>query len=599
MMRTLIFVLTTGLLLGLCSCRAEQPSSPTSTGNERPKPKAKKPDASKVEKKPVQSADGKRVAFAVAWCTDPDPEKAAKTAAAGAIKDLGCPPKGLIFYEYFPKTVAPPVVKDGGDGEKPVKEAPVPEKQPEVPVPEKKVEVPTPKEEEGLAPPENEAEVPSPEKQQDVPVPEKKEEAPVPGKEDGPPAPQKKEETPVPGKEDGPPAPEKQQDVPVPERQEDVPDLDKEKRVLPAIGGVAASVPVIGCRARSLVTGGTMLSDTVAVLAIGGDDISCKVAKAKLEVDRKAVGTSIAKQLGDVKDLKLVMALSEMSLSFDTSEGVSVEDFIRGVLETAGKDVTLFGGNCMPNNHLTDDRRGVEFIDDEALSGHVVAMGIGGPVAVHANHTNEFSPSEETVTVTKAEDKWVVELDGQPAEDVYRKIRGMPPDEQFTSDWQHPIGVVVTPVKVYLRMIMNWIDRDGRDRFGIPSAMPPGSLEFVAAVPVGTKVKILKGGKDPEAILESAKEGTVESLQKAGKGKPLLALLSDCCARGMRLRELSKVDRCEIREAILPAISSQGKLPIFGFYAWGELGPIAGQFNGLPWMYQQHTFVSALLTEEK
>ena len=38
---------------------------------------------------------------------------------------------------------------------------------------------------------------------------------------------------------------------------------------------------------------------------------------------------------------------------------------------------------------------------------------------------------------------------------------------------------------------------------------------------------------------------------------------------------------------------------IFGFYAWGELGPIAGEFGGLPCMYQQHTFVSAVLTEEK
>jgi len=164
------------------------------------------------------------------------------------------------------------------------------------------------------------------------------------------------------------------------------------------------------------------------------------------------------------------MALSEMNLSFDTTEGVSVEDFIRGVLETAGKDVTLFGGNCMPNDPAAGDLGGVQFIDDEALSGHVVAMGIGGPIAVHANHTNEFTPSEETVTVTKAEDKWVYEFDGQPAPEVYRKIRGMEADEQFTIDWQHPIGVVVAEDKVYLRMVL------GEDQ-------QKQGLQFVAADP--------------------------------------------------------------------------------------------------------------------
>ncbi|MHC4176187.1 MAG: FIST signal transduction protein [Planctomycetota bacterium] len=471
MTRILTMVLTVGAILALCGCGAEeQPQPQTPNGNGKP-------------------ADAKSVAFSVAWCTDADPEAAAKTATAEAIEKLGCPAKGLIFYEYYPKTVKETVTGDEG-----------------------------------------------------------------------------KEE----------------------EVEKEVPDAEKEKKVLPVIRTVAESVPVIGCRARSLVSGGTMLSDTVAVLAVGGEALSCKVAKAQLDVDRRAVGDSIAKQLGDVKDLKLVMALSEMNLSFDTTEGVSVEDFIRGVLETAGKDVTLFGGNCMPNDY-PDDKGGVQFCDDEVLEGHLVAMGIGGPIAVHANHTNEFALSERTVEVTKAEDKWILEFDGKPAAEVYREIRGMKPDEPFTSDSQHPIGVIVTgdEKKVYLRMVLE----EDKQR---------GALRFVAAVPVGTKVKILIGGFDAQAILDSAGEGITESLNKAGDAQPLVALLSDCCARGGRLRQFRKAEECEVKQAILPAMSDKGaEFPIFGFYAWGELGPIAGEFGGLPCMYQQHTFVSAVLSEEQ
>jgi hypothetical protein len=424
----------------------------------------------------VKAGDPASAAFAVGWCTDEDPAKAGETAAANALKALGCPAKGLIFYEYFPKTLKG---KDGKDKE--------------------------------------------------------------------------------------------------------VPDTEKEKKVLPGVKAAAIGVPVIGCRARGLVNGGTKLVNTVAALAIGGRKITCKAVKVELADDRLAIGRAIANGLKDVPDLKLVFALSEMRLSFETKEGVSVEDLIRGVLE-AGKGVVLFGGNCMPNEAGVD-LAGVQFIHDQMLAGHVVAMGIGGPIAVYANHTNEFTPSTETVTVTKAKDKWVYELDGKPAPEVYRQIRGMKPDEALTSDWQHPIGVIVSPEKVYLRMVLE----EDKEKKG---------LRFVAAVPEGTKVKVLKGGADAQAILASAGEGVRESLAKAGGAKPLVVLLSDCCARGMRLGQFGKPTDCEVKDAILPALGAKSVL-VFGFYAWGELGPIAGPFGGLTCMYQQHTFVSVVLCEAK
>ncbi len=440
---------------------------------EKPPTKAPKPSEG------VKAGDASSVAFAVAWCTDPDPEKAASTAGRRALAILGCQAKGIVFYEYFPKTVKD---KEGNDKE--------------------------------------------------------------------------------------------------------VPDTAKEAKVLPALRKAVGNVPTIGCRARALVNGGTKLTNTVAVLAIGGEKVSCRATKAPLSDDRLAVGKAVASALGDVPDLKLVFALSEMRLSFETKEGVSVEDFIRGVLDSTPKGVVLFGGNCMPNDYETD-KAGVQFFNDETLDGHVVALGLGGPIAVFANHTNEFTPATETVTVTKARDKWVYEFDGKPAADLYRQIRGMKPDEPFTSDWQHPIGVVVAPRKVYLRMVL---EEDKEKK----------ALRFVAAVPEGTKVKILKGGDKAEAILASARQGILDSLAKAGDAKPLVALISDCCARGMRLRKFRKSpDECEVKQAILPALGAKGGFPIFGFYAWGELGPIAGPFSGLTCMYQQHTFVSALVCEAK
>jgi len=287
-----------------------------------------------------------------------------------------------------------------------------------------------------------------------------------------------------------------------------------------------------------------------------------------------------------VKDMAIVFALSEMRLSLDTKEGVSVDDFIRGVVDTLGDDVVLLGGNSFPNDIAVGDKGGLQFYGDEVLEGHVVAMGIGGPINVHSNHTNEFEVSDQAVTVTKAEDTWILELDGRPATEVYREIRGMAAEDEFTSDWQHPIGVIVDEAadKVYLRMVLN---EDAERK----------ALEFVAPIPEGTKIKILKGGDDASAILASAKEGITESIAAATGEIPVVALLSNCCARGMRLREFREGEECEIQGAILQGMGEM-PFPIFGFYAWGELGPIAGEFDGLRCMYQQHTFVSTVLTEK-
>ena len=476
-------------ICSFCGCGESKPAASDTTTDGSCC--AKGETCSKNESDKEGDVAKKAVEFKVAWCTNEDPKVAAETAALDAISALGSELKGVIFYEYFPKTITD---DDGNES--------------------------------------------------------------------------------------------------------DVPDAVKDAQVCPVIAKIAGDVPLIGCRARSLVTGGTMLKNTVAVLAIGGESIHCKTAVTNLDDDRLAVGKSIGEQLADVEDLKLVFALSEMSLSFETKQGVSVEDFIRGVNETAGKDITLFGGNCMPNSY-PDDLKGAQFLGDEMLEGSVVAMGIGGAINIHANHTNEFVTSEETASVTKADDKWVITLDEKPAAEVYRKLRGMKDDEEFTSDSQHPIGVCVGEDKVYLRMILDWIDADGKDREGKDSELPAGSLKFVAAVPEGTKVKILAGGDDAKAIIDSAGLGISESLKQAGDAEPLLVLLSDCCARGGRLRGLRSGEECEVKLAILPAMGEEADYPIFGFYAWGELGPIAGPFAGLNCMYQQHTFVSAVITEEK
>jgi len=368
-----------------------------------------------------------------------------------------------------------------------------------------------------------------------------------------------------------------------------------EEEIVKSVAQACGDIPNVGCRARSLTNKGTLLKDAVTVLAIGGEQASVAVKAVEISDDRRSCGVELGQAMKDVNDLELILALAEMRLSFEAKEGVSVEGFIRGVVDTVGQDVMLLGGNSMPDDMAGDDLDGAQYINGQVLKGHIVALGLGGPLDSVGTHTNEFVQSDQTLTVTENRDKWVVSFNDKPAMGVYRDLRGMEPEEELSSDWQHPIGVIVGEDKVYVRMILDWITEDGTNMKGEESELPPGSLKFVSPVVEGTRVKVLKGGDNAQAIVDAAREGTEALLAKAKQAgiKPVLHILSDCCARGMRLRTFRTGDADEVTDAIIPAMDEE--IPLLGFYAWGELGPIAGEYQGLTYQYQQHTFVSGMV----
>jgi len=372
------------------------------------------------------------------------------------------------------------------------------------------------------------------------------------------------------------------------------PDLKAEDLVAVKVNEACKGVPNIGCRARCLTNGGTLLKNAVVVLAIAGEKASVAAGKAAIQDDRLATGKAVASIVKDVKDLKLVLALAEMRLSFETKEGVSVEDFIRGALGDTPKGTTLFGGNSMPDDMTTGDLWGKQFFNGQALKGHVVTLGIGGPIANFGNHANEFTPSTKTAKVTETKGKWVIKLDDKPAEEVYRQMTGMKAEDKLTSDWMHPIGVDLGEGKNYTRMVLNWA-KGGKDKDGKEVKVPDGALMFVAPVVKDTAIYCLACEKKPEPIIESAKKTVTESVAaaKAAGAEPALLLMSNCCARGMRLRTFRKGSDDEIKEAVLPALGKD--VPIFGFYAWGELGRIKGSYQEMDHQYQQHTFVSNIV----
>lgn len=381
-----------------------------------------------------------------------------------------------------------------------------------------------------------------------------------------------------------------------------LPDIKAEqaaaRAVAEVVGEMGKGIPNIGCRGRGLANGGTLLKRGVVVLAIGGDQVRCAATAAAILDSREKTGRQVARGLRKLGgSLKLIFVMSEMRLSFEDKRNVKHEDMIRGIIANSPRGVVIMGGNGMNDPAATKAKSlaGVEFVNGKPMEGQVAAMGIAGPIQIYTNHTNEFKPRGKVVLVTKARGKWIITLNDKPAAAVYRKIRKMGKNEKFTCDWQHPLGVIVGPGKCYLQMILNWVDKNGRDKDGKKSKLPPGSLRLPTPVAGGTKLKIMTGGNDAKAIIASARENIAESLArvKADKLQPVLALVSSCCTRDMRLRAFAAGKKDEVRDGILPAMGK--KFPVFGFYTYGSIGPLQGKFRKMNHAFQQHTFLSAIV----
>ncbi len=376
-----------------------------------------------------------------------------------------------------------------------------------------------------------------------------------------------------------------------------LPDTEAEKRAAEGVSAAAGAVQNIGIRARPLVPGLKAGEPCVAVLAMGGEGLTCRSVAVPILKDRKKTGAMIGGMVAEVESLKLVLVLSEMSLSFHPTASANAGDFAAGMSRAIPKGTVLFGGNGMNNPDFFEGAglEGVQFFDGKPLEGYVVAMGIGGRLAVRTGMNTEFSPAGEPATVTASAGKWILSLDGTPAADVYRDRRGMPAGETFTSDWMHPVGRIGGGGMIPL-MILNWTDADGFDKDGRQTGLPPGALRVRSPVTPGTQLRVLKGGSGSGAITDAARRCTRELIRRAG-GMPLCLLAGDCCMRGMRFRIARAEGEDAVRDGPLAGMGDT-PFPLFGFRTFGGFGPLRAGQRAARFPFRQNTFAAVLIAAD-
>ena len=200
------------------------------------------------------------------------------------------------------------------------------------------------------------------------------------------------------------------------------------------------------------------------------------------------------------------------------------------------------------------------FVNDGEYDHGCVGVVVGGPVSIRSVVSQGCRPIGKPFVVTRANRNMVVELGGRPALEqlntIYRDSD--PVDQQLIQKGLH-VGLAMSEYK----------ESFGRGDFLIANVVgadrESGAIALGNLVRTGQTVQFhVRDAGTADEDLRSLLSSSLESGPASG------GLLFSCNGRGTRMFPAPHHDASTIREVA-------GLIPLAGFFAQGELGPIAGQ----------------------
>ena len=212
------------------------------------------------------------------------------------------------------------------------------------------------------------------------------------------------------------------------------------------------------------------------------------------------------------------------------------------------------GSQTPGENRLVLDRR---IFHDGA-----VAIEVGGPVAVRTLVSQGCRPIGRPMIVTKVDRNLIRELGRRPALEALREIfEDLPADDRERVQSGLHVG----------RVINEYQEQFGRGDFLVRNVMgadDSGGIAITDAVRVGQTIQFHV--RDAETADEDLRRMVAAEREARPDATIAGALLFSCNGRGTRLFPVPDHDVAVLRDGL-------GPIPVAGFFAMGEIGPIGGQ----------------------
>ena len=323
---------------------------------------------------------------------------------------------------------------------------------------------------------------------------------------------------------------------------------DEARDVLEAVQETIEPPALIGCVAQAIVAGGRELEDDAGVAVWLASGVAAETFQ--LDFVRTDSGGLLAGYQFDQSAHDLHLLLPD-PYTFPSS--LLIEH-----LNTDVPGTTVMGGVVSGGLGPGDTRL---FRDREVLTSGVVGVRLHGMRCVPIV-SQGCRPIGEPYIVTGADGALITELGGRPPLQRLREIvEVLPSDEQDLISHGLQIGIVVD----------EHLALPGQGDFMIRGLLgadaSTGAIEIGQVVEVGETVQYqVRDALGADKDLRVAVERAAAQLP----GPPAGALLFTCNGRGRRMFGVADHDASTIEQLL-------GGIPLAGFFAAGEIGPIAGR----------------------
>ncbi len=294
----------------------------------------------------------------------------------------------------------------------------------------------------------------------------------------------------------------------------------------------------------------SVMDDSIVVTALHFEKTKYKIKQASISdaSETYAKGKELAEAL--ISDgLKHVFIISDGGL-------VNGSELAKALNETLPEGVNTTGG--LAGDAARFEKTLVGW-NNQPTSGNIIAIGLyGDAIQVGYGSVGGWDTFGAKRKVTKSKNNVLYELDGKSALELYKLYLGEKAKELPGSALLFPLSITTeNEDKPLVRTILS-IDEEAQ------------SMTFAGDIPVGATAQLMKANFDKliDGAYEAAESGKA-TIDKKGN-QPELAILVSCVGRKLVLDQ--RVD--EEVESVIEIIGE--KIPITGFYSYGELSPFAG-----------------------
>ena len=328
------------------------------------------------------------------------------------------------------------------------------------------------------------------------------------------------------------------------------------RQLLSGIISVAGDIPMVGGTTAGEISTTGFTTQSVVVMALSSDKLDFVTGIGKnMSQDEAACAVALIDDIRSKTSLEEAMAL----FVFPNGMGGDGIKVIEGLHSVLGAEFEIVGG------YLGDDERfeyTFQYHNGKVYRDAIVGMLIGGDAGFRTGIgvRSGFESIGNRFYCTDSEGNVVKKFDNERALDLYKEFLGEARSQRLPGIClEYPFGLIDEKVSIAGKEYFQL-------RCGLAVNHEEGTISLAASIPEGSPITLTTASRGD--IINGARlaaEQAKESLQGA---EPQAILMFSCVGRKLVLGRRTQEEVVAVKKVLGEDV------PLFGFYTYGEIGPI-------------------------